>query len=434
MSQPTSRLEATLTRFTQPTAFIIVFALSRLLFLAAIALATGGKEFAADVRMFKLMVLQPWAFLTGDLFNYAESPPLMPTLLAIVAIPLHQVLPWFFALRLATITWDIAGAALLRSLFHAARLTPRQIIWACLFAIFTPVLFFTSVVKGQEEVLSWFFAAAILLAVYRKHRTAAILLCSLAAASAKIFCALPLAALVLALPGPGTRLPGIIQRGIIGAIPAASLYGFKLALTTLRGTERPFTAYFPDIWHAPTAWLLVLRFERLADMFMYKTSMALTFATAFAVIALYLARRTTYSPEGIAALFATVIGTIFAIFYHVTYEYYLLAAPAWLIVYRTPKLLAALTFGTSLSILYNFLFGARKLRTTFEGDKGGREAIAGWLPASLNPYLGPMAYWVIIALAVVTTALFIYQLRQLAARRYVIDTAEHPDTPQSVEA
>lgn len=351
--------------------FALSFALTRLALLAILAFAVKGQEFTNDVELHMALVREPFNQLLGLPYSApvpGAQAPLLGLVEGIFAYPLQLFLSDFYALRLTYIIYETLAALFfcltLRTLFPQSRAR----IWALLGFALMPMGWMTSVVMAQDEVISEFFLALVLWLFATERRKAAVFVCGLGVAAAKIFLVLPLLALILVLPQQG-----IMQRILIGFMPIAVIYGIGTVATLLRGSDIPLASFTPENEFSISIWNILVPQFNISLEVAKRSSSLLAFASAMLALFTFKWRRIIPDPIATSALIAAMLLFAFLIFYHVNPEYYIIIVPALLIPFRAKIEVIVLSILLAIPWATNFFQGVNSaVQSQVAGGETGR--------------------------------------------------------------
>jgi len=288
--------------------------------LAVLYWLTGGAEMAEDWDLHLEMGGDPVGMHQGQLAQYRQFPPMIGYLLA-PAVWLSEMFGQFIGLRLWFLVFDLlAFALILLALPSVSRRTLSAIfiMWT-----FIPLVPFAGFVMIQDEMIALVFAAAALLALSRKNETFAIAMTVWGGAVGKIF-------MIFAFPGFGFSADRVLRIGVIGAGVAAIAYG--PFLTGMEAVEM----FAPDTVRFGVSYPTLL--DKLGIIMTDKfTVTGLSFVIAAGLVALsHLWTLRAYEFDSVsyyAGAFAIFQLLFCSLFYHVTQEYFILAAPAITLFY-----------------------------------------------------------------------------------------------------
>ncbi|MFC1731284.1 hypothetical protein ACFL6I_13230 [candidate division KSB1 bacterium] len=237
------------TRATECFIFLCIFIVSRIVLLAVVGNFVGGHEFSDDVAMHIDLIGSPLQILAGNTEQYGQHPPLLPLMESIVAQPFRLFFSDFYSIRMMTIVYEAVLALFVWLTLQALQIGPgtRRLLSAAL--IFLPVGWMTSVIFAQDEVIGAAFVAAAAWLLLHKRMSAAIILCSVGIAAAKIFLALPLFALLVFNTGTSLR-----KRLTYGIVPFAAVYTWVWVMSVIKNTHPPLAGFNPDISFGVNLW------------------------------------------------------------------------------------------------------------------------------------------------------------------------------------
>jgi hypothetical protein len=345
--------------------FVGLVALSRLALLAVLARLVHGQEFTDDVQMLMGMARAPFELLAGITTHNGQHPPLLGVLEAIVAWPLQRVLPDFYAARLTFIAWETLTAAFFWAALSAT--VPEARVRRRLEAAFLllPMGWMTSVVMSQDEVIAACFIAAVLWLAATHRSTAALVVCGVGVVAAKIFLAVPLLALVVALPEGR-----LWKRAAAGFAPVVAVYAWVSIAARIRGDAAPLADFAPEAAFGVNVWVWLSERYHITAEGARRWSGLMGLVGGLAPVALLRLRGEPADPRRLAALFSAMLLWVFALFYHVNPEYYVMGSPAVLLAFSGWLELAPVALLLSVPWAVNFFFGVRNAMAA--GSSGGK--------------------------------------------------------------
>lgn len=343
--------------------FLALLLGSRLALLLIVGRLVGGDEYTDDAMIHLTLASEPLRLLLGRGDWLSQYPPLLPIFEALAIGPLQAILPRFYALRLAFIGYEVAAAAcavpLLRCAFPERR--RRRVALAALALL--PTGFMTSTIMAQDESIAAFFLMLVLLLVQAGRPRASLFCCGLGVVSAKIFLLLPLAALLL-----GLERPGLLRRALWGLGPVLSVYAI-VAFFSLRLSEPlPLVGFHPNALGV-NAWVLAIEHFGISAEQAHRWSAPLAGGAALALLAVLARRQSTAGALPLAAASASLLLVVFALFYHVHPEYFLLVLAPLLLARPSYPALAAIAAALTLPWAVNF-FHAILLYSGWGGPGG----------------------------------------------------------------
>lgn len=305
---------------TDLRAAFLLSALIKLGLLAALYLVTGGAEMAEDWDLHIEMGSDPVGMHAGQMPHYRQFPPMIGYFLA-PGVWLVDAFGRFIGLRLWFLTFDLIAFGLV--LMALPAVSRRALALIFVMWTFVPLVPFAGFVMIQDEMIGLVFAAAALLALSRKNETLAIAATVWGVAAGKIF-------LIFAFPGFGFSWNRLARIGVIGAGVAAIAYGpFLTGMTAVEVFSPdavPFGVSYPT--------LLDKLGLIIPDKF---TVTGLSFVIAAGLLVLgHVWTLKAYDVDPLsyyAASFAIFQLLFCTLFYHITQEYFILAAPAITLFY-----------------------------------------------------------------------------------------------------
>ena len=228
--------------FREGLLFTLVLLVSRVALLLILAKLTGGRDFTDDSALHLSMSSHPLEVFFATNEQTAHFPPLLPAFESSLGWLLQQILPSFYALRLLFIAFEAVAFVLTWRVLTLVHDGPARRLLAVLWIVM-PMTWMSSTVMEQEEMLSAAFTAGTMLLILRGRLNAAIVVCALAAVSAKIFFLVPLLALVVGMPlKPAGSL---IRRALLAALPVLVVYGVAIAIWTSSGLGMKLLSFTP---------------------------------------------------------------------------------------------------------------------------------------------------------------------------------------------
>lgn len=343
--------------------FSLVLLISRVALLLVLARLTGASAFTNDSAFHLSMSRHPLEVLqatnhAGDETSHdtAHFPPLLPVFESSVGYLYQQIFPPFYSLRLLFITFELVAFVLVWRVLSLVFSSSTRRLLAGLWIVM-PMTWISSTVMEQEEMLSAAFCAGIILLILRGRLNAAVVVCSLAAVSAKIFFLVPLLALVV---GPSLKPTGsLIRRALLAAAPIVLVYGIAMSIWIPKGVDFPLSSFTPPTAFSTTFWSTVVMRTGMSDLTAKSLSMPLALIGALLPLALVKLRTGERDLLGmrLLKLMAAMWLWVFALFYLIGPEYYMMLVPL-LIVVLNPRL-AVGVLGGMLSIAWaiNFFQG-----------------------------------------------------------------------------
>ncbi len=336
--------------------FAIALLASRLVLLILLARLTGGRDFTDDSAIHLSMARNPLEVFCASNEDTAHFPPLLPVFESSLGWVLQQSFPPFYALRLLFIAFELVAFLLTwHSLQAFSRPVERRLL--ALLWIVMPMTWMTSVVMEQEEMLSAAFSAGIVLLVARGRVNWAIVACAVAAVAAKIFFLVPLLGLVAGLPIQPTR--ALVRRVILAALPILIVYGIAIAVWTANGNGMALLSFTPPTKLSTSFWALLAKLAHMPDVTAKRLSMPLALAGGLLPLVLFKWKHMNHmpTPAELLRLVAAMWLWVFALFYEISPEYYMMLVPVLMVVLSLR--LAAAVLGGMLPIAWaiNFFYG-----------------------------------------------------------------------------
>jgi len=332
--------------------FLGAVLLSRLALLVAVSFLVRGREFADDVWRHLTMIGAPLNPLLGRVVEEVSMyPPLMGILETVIASPLLLFLPEFYAIRLTFIFYELVAAAFFWMALK--RLAPGA--WIPLATwVLLPMGWITSAVMAQDEVIAAAFMGLCLYLISLGRWTPALVVCGFGVVAGKIFLLVPLTALVVV--GKGMRLPG---RALAGFAPVILTFGWMYLATYLRGGHAPLVDFAPGSGCGINLWASILKNSAVTPDVARRWSSVMALAAAMIPLAIFRWRRLPAEPRQVALLLTAMLMSVFALFYHVNPEYYLMTIPALLLAYGSTSWLLVAAVALTVPWVVNFFYGVR---------------------------------------------------------------------------
>lgn len=383
--------------------FLGILALTRIGALVATALLVSGDEFTNDIPVHLGLIetpFDPLLGLTDQLVGAREEnapyPPLLGLVEAVPAYPLQLVLPDFYAFRLTYIVYEVLAAGFfwlaLRSIVADPRLRHR----AALAFIVLPMGWVTSAVMAQDEVIAACWVALALWLVASGRHRGALVACGVGIVAGKIFLAVPLLALVVALP-----VGRLWTRAAIGIAPAVVVYGWVVVASSLRGRDAPLLDFTPTNEFGVNAWVLLTDYLNITDAAAKNVSNVLCALACIALVALYARRPGGFAVNRAIALSTAMLLWVLVLFYHVNPEYYAMLVPLLLALFLSWSELALTTAVFVISWGINVLYGVKQVMA---GEAAGGRRVFVDIYDALSPVDAGTAYPVLVWIGVAATA------------------------------
>lgn len=409
-----------------PGALALLLA-SRIALLIAFGWATAAREFTYDANLAFEFAAAPFAQLLNDP-STTPYPPLLPMLTALVLAPFRMVVPAFYASRAVFILFEVVAAAVTWHALAALRRTSRERWTAMAIWIAAPIGWIATAVMSQDESIAAVASAIIALLIARERNDLALVACGFAVVAAKVFFLCPLAALVIAV-----RQPSLPRRLALAAAPPVAVYAVPLAAGGLAPGQLPFSGFVLAIFGV-NLWAMAASWVAVPALLAHRLSAPLALAATLLVAEA--ARRAIRNdaggeedarsrarapgrgqPQGQARLAARLVAVAaaslvctFLLFYHVNPEYYLIALPLVLVLFKGWTSVAAAA-ALSLPWLQNFFSGVAG--AVARNDGGGSEFFVRIYRQSF----GALAPEMLERLALVAAVLALLALARSLVRR-----------------
>ncbi|MGH9867790.1 MAG: hypothetical protein ACREAA_06465 [Candidatus Polarisedimenticolia bacterium] len=397
-TEPEPRASDQIIRADVRQAALYAFAVlvSRVAILGLLAWFVHHREFTDDVTMHMDMAHSPMGPLLGR--TVAPShPPFMSLLLSLVAAPLSVVMSDFLAMRLTSIVYEAAAAFVFGLL--ATHVYGLRLFWspASLAFLAMPMGWMTTAVMAQDESIGALFVMAVVWLTARGQADAALVTCGLAVSAAKIFMLGPLAALVILLPHRT-----LIHRAMLGGIPALVPYAWVYGATMLSGNPMPLVDFTPSAQYSVNLWVMLAGEHGMHHETARRLSSVLVAAALGSILAARLMRPKPLPARSTALLLAVPLLWIFALFYHVSPEYYILALPPLLLVCRSPGAAILISAISAAPWGVNLVYGVRQAIASGAAEGSGKAAFVHMYRAVV-PVEPDLVFYPVVAVSIVST-------------------------------
>ena len=178
-------------RSCKAQAYAFALLLVRVVQLSIIGWFTGQTEFASDITFQRLYAADPLQLLLGRSTPFEVFPPLFPVVIWSIHTPLSWLLPPFYSMRMTMAVIELlAWPFVWWIIVHVTSGRLRHLL--AVTYIVTPMCWITTVVMCQDEVISMFFFAAVVVAVLKDKTMLAAFLCGVGVVVAKVYFLVPL--------------------------------------------------------------------------------------------------------------------------------------------------------------------------------------------------------------------------------------------------
>jgi hypothetical protein len=345
--------------------FGLVFVITRVALIFAVARLTQGSELSDDVALHVGMMRAPLDGLLGS-GVFALYPPLLPLIESAPFTLFESSLGSSVAIRCAYALFECLAAVLVHiAVRHLAG--KQAAVRAAWLLLALPCGFLSSTVLPQDECVAYAFAAGALLALAFQRETTALVLLSIGVVAAKVFFIVPLFALVVWL-----RKAPFAARCVYAFAPCTLVYALLWSLHQRSGALR-ILRFAPSADFGVNAWVFAAGSMPATSVRSF--SLVCGGALALACIARPLwTQETVLGARPVAAftLASAALAWFFVGFYHVNPEYYALLLPAIVLSCRRAAHAVIALLATGLPWAVNIAHGIQhKLdKHDFAGAKG----------------------------------------------------------------
>ena len=329
--------------------------LVRIVQLVAIGGFTHELEFADDVSFQRVYAADPFQLLLGRSTTYEVFPPLFPLLLWSIHAPLSWLLSPFYSMRATMLGIELLAWPLLWWLM--VRFAPRRghHLLAMTY-IAAPMCWISTVMMCQDEVISLWFFAAVVVALLKNRLRWAIFLCGVGVVVAKIYFLVPLVGLIGVTLNRTWRNWG--QDVIAGLAPIAAIYSLQALLTgRAGGAVNAFEDFVIPFEMSVNIWALIQRLDIVNNEQARRISGILAVALSMLPLLVMRLRGTSATGRDQVRLITAMMLWVYVSFYHINPEYGLIVVPGILILFRPSVTAAILIVGFSLPWAVNFFYG-----------------------------------------------------------------------------
>ncbi|MEX2140400.1 MAG: hypothetical protein WD894_14140 [Pirellulales bacterium] len=341
--------------FTLGALYALALLLTRIAQLAAIGWFTSGLEFADDIRFQRLYAADPLQLLLGRSTTFEVFPPLFPLVLWSLHTPLSWLLEPFYSMRATMLAIELLAWPLLWWLVvRYASCRGRHLL--AITYIAAPMCWISTVMMCQDEVISLWFFAAIVVALLKNRLRGAILLCGIGVVVAKIYFLVPLVGLI------GVTLNRSWKHwsldALTGLAPIAVIYSLQALLTgRAGGAVNAFEDFVIPFEMSVNIWALIERLDFVSNEQARRVSGVLAVALSMLPLLVIRWRATLATSRDQVRLITAMMLWVYLSFYHINPEYGLIVVPGILIAFRPLVTAAVLIVGFSLPWAVNFFYG-----------------------------------------------------------------------------
>jgi hypothetical protein len=339
----------------QAVGYALLLVAVRTVLIVAIGWFTGGVEFAGDVEIQRHYIADPLQLLLGRATTYDVFPPLFPLLLWCLHAPLSPYFSPFVTYRAAMVLAEVLAWPLIwRLITKSVDGRGRHVL--ALAYIVAPMCWVTTVFMCQDEAISMVFFAAVILALLHRRVRLAILLCGLGVVTAKIYFLVPLVGL-LGVPLQRTWRNWLVDAAL-GWAPIVAVYGVQAALIGRAGVAaEAFDRFVIPFEMSVSIWALLD--GAVSDEAARRISAVCAFALSMIPLLIVWHQRRLPGPHAQVALVTAMLTWVYAGFFHINPEYYLILTPGLFVVLRPAVAVSLLIIGFSLPWAVNFFYGVQ---------------------------------------------------------------------------
>ena len=351
----TSPLESRISfTFVQKDAFIFlgIFLTTRLVLLFILSWIVGGNELSEDVVMHMEMIKAPFDIILGNSQAHSQNPPFLPLFEAIFGWPLQLFLKDFYVIRIMSILYEVLAVYIFWIILHKLNIKKERRKLLCYALLMFPSGWISSVIMGQDEMIGAFFISMTFLILIMGRPAAAILVCSVGVVAAKIYLLIPLAVMVVTLPEPIFR-----KKLLAGFVPIVTVYIWLFVLSWIQNTPTPLLSFTPKIDNSVNLWPYLSTIMDFSNEAAKRLSGIIALLAGISPLAIWIFRRNELKITQHAALWAGMLLIVYATFYHINPEYYVIAIPLYLTVFNTKRQIFFLFIVTSLPWMANYFYG-----------------------------------------------------------------------------
>lgn len=367
MPQPASR-------WREGMQWLLALAAARVGFMIAIGWLTKGRHFTDDWVFQIGFINDPFQILLARGEEGAPyRPPLEPFVDFLLGYPFVRWLPSFYAIRCFSILGELAAWPIIWRLLVTAVASVRTQRLLALTWVVMPVGWASTSLFAEEEPISLFFFALILLLVLRGRLRRAILVAGVGVVTAKVYFLIHLLALTL---GPKARsFKELLGRATLGAAPIVIVYGIVQSLLWLQHKPSPLLEFTPHGVHSTSIWVLIRAWLDLP----LETTKYLSMGTGLltGVIPLVVARARRVRCEGMTLVWIMTAMQLFVYmwFYHCDPEYYLIVVPGILLSFPPLAAAVAAIFGLAIPYAINLFYAVARARDV-DVEEGKKAIVA----------------------------------------------------------
>jgi len=383
ISPTDSRISIT---FVQKDAFIFlgIFLTTRLALLFFLSWIVGGNELSDDVDMHMEMIRAPFDILLGASQVHSQHPPFLPLFEALFGLPLQLLFSDFYTIRIMSILYEVLAVYIFWIILLTLNINEERRKFLCYALLIFPAGWMSSTIMGQDEMIGAFFISMTFLFLIMGRPAAAILVCSIGVVAAKIYLLIPLTVMVVTLPEPIFR-----KKLLAGFVPIATVYSWLLVLSWIQNVSTPLISFTPNIDNSVNLWPYLSRIMDFSSEEAKGLSGIIALLVGISPLAFWMFRKNELKLTQQAALSAGMLFIVYATFYHINPEYYVIAIPLYLTAFNTKKQVFFLLFVTSLPWLANFFYGVDIAMSN--ASLGGKKIIADMYQSTIP--IDPALAW-----------------------------------------
>lgn len=323
----------------------------------ALGVFTRGADFSDDIGFFLHFAQEPMQILTGTGDIYPMFPPLMPLALSIFYKPYSIFFEDFYAIRLVSVTFEtMALFVIWLSVFDRIVDAKKRLFLAvCLIA--SPVGWMSTSLFSQDESISMLFMALTVFCIMRGRLASAAFVSGLGIICAKVYFLVPFVGICAIVSTNSSLLRGI-RVCLIGALPCVSIYLLQAYFRHVNGfSGDTFASFAPRLENSINIWALVDYFHSVDPHVAKRVSGILALCCSMYVPVRRFFRGESYSEKQMIALLCGMLTWVYASFYHVNPEYFIIIAPCLIFILEAKWFAVVYVVGLSVPWATNIFFG-----------------------------------------------------------------------------
>jgi len=339
----------------QGAVYFCALLLVRVLQLLTIGWFTGGTEFSDDVHFYRVYAADPLQLLLGHSTTYDVFPPLFPIVLWSIHTPLSWILSPFYSMRMSVCLIELLAWPLLWWIITSTATGRKRHLLAIAYIV-APVCWVCPVIMSQDEVVSLFVFAAVVVALLKNRTRLAILLCGIGVVFAKIYFLVPLVGLLGVKTDRKWR--DWLQDALVGLTPIAAVYGLQAVLVGRAGVATEAFANFVIPYQMTVnIWAVIHRLDVINDEQARRMSAVIALALSLLPLLMIRLRAKPVGAREQVQVVVAMLLWVYASFFHINPEYYLIVVPGVLFVFRPIVASLIMVVGFSLPWAVNFFYG-----------------------------------------------------------------------------